>query len=261
VDFLEIFVAGDEAVDGAKLVASGAVLFLLGDGGEVGEVVGGGHGDAAHPETLEGRVVVEQGVVFGVGVDEVEGGGIVGAAIFVWLTALFNVAEEAAEEWEFKGVEEEGEGGFGGEGVEGGVGVVEGDGGEEFGEWVALPEGDVGVGDEGEVGVELDAFDAEEGILRGEQEGTAFAGAYVKEDGLLDGGLGMCLLEPVVEEVVEDAGGDAVVGGEVFDLGVCALRDDLAGDETGGVGAVEAVEGVDGWLGLFAGHIEAGNRK
>ena len=40
-------VAAFEAIDGAEFVAGGAVLFLLGDGGEVGEVVGGGHGDEA----------------------------------------------------------------------------------------------------------------------------------------------------------------------------------------------------------------------
>ena len=34
-----------KAVDGAEFVACGAVFFLLGDGGEVGGVVGGGHGD------------------------------------------------------------------------------------------------------------------------------------------------------------------------------------------------------------------------
>ena len=59
-------------------VAGGAVLFLLGDFGEVAEVVGGGHGDAAVPDESEGGVVVEEGAVFGVGVDEIEGvGGLV----------------------------------------------------------------------------------------------------------------------------------------------------------------------------------------
>jgi hypothetical protein len=67
------------AVDGAELVAGGAVLFLLGDGGEVGEVVGGGHGDRAHPETGEGGMAVEQGAVLGVGVEEVEGMEVAGA--------------------------------------------------------------------------------------------------------------------------------------------------------------------------------------
>jgi hypothetical protein len=39
------YCAALEAVDGAEFVAGGAVLFLLGDGGEIGEMVVGGHGD------------------------------------------------------------------------------------------------------------------------------------------------------------------------------------------------------------------------
>ena len=39
------YCASLEAVDGAEFVAGGAVLFLLGDGGEIGEMVVGGHGD------------------------------------------------------------------------------------------------------------------------------------------------------------------------------------------------------------------------
>ena len=53
---------------------------------------------------------------------------------------------------------------------------------------------------------------------------------------------------------MEDRGGDAVVGGELGDLGGGALGDDVAGDEAGGVGAVELVEGVDGGFGLASGH-------
>jgi len=37
------------AVDGTKFVAGGAVLFLFGYGGQVGYMVGGGHGDQACP--------------------------------------------------------------------------------------------------------------------------------------------------------------------------------------------------------------------
>ncbi len=48
---------------------------------------------------------------------------------------------------------------------------------------------------------------------------------------------------------MEDRGRDAVVGGQFFDPGGGALDDDGTGDETGGVGAVEGVEGVD--RGLF----------
>ncbi len=43
------------------------------------------------------------------------------------------------------------------------------------------------MGDAGEGGVELDAFDAEERVLGGEEEGAALAGADVEEDGLFDG--------------------------------------------------------------------------
>jgi len=64
-------------------------------------VVGGGHGDGAGPEAGEGGVVVEEGVVFGVCVEEVKGFGM------SYLGAL-DVAEEAAEDGEFEGVEEEG---------------------------------------------------------------------------------------------------------------------------------------------------------
>ena len=52
-------------------------------------------------------------------------------------------------------------------------------------------------GEEGGEEVELDAFHAEEGELRGEEEGSAFARAYVEEDGLFDG-LGGGALEPDV---------------------------------------------------------------
>ncbi len=122
----DLFLAAGETVDSAEFVASGAVLFLFGDGGEIGDVVGGGHGYGADPEAGEGGVAVEEGTVLGVCVEEVKGFGMCG------LRAL-DVAEEAAEEWEFKGVEEEGQGGFGGEGVGGCVGVVEGDGGQGLG--------------------------------------------------------------------------------------------------------------------------------
>jgi hypothetical protein len=167
------------AVDGAKFVAGGAVFFLLGDGGQVGEMVGGGHGDEAGPEAGEGGVVVEVRVVFGVDVEEVERPWIVG-------DRLLYMAEEAAQEGELEGVKEEGEGGFEGEGVGGRVGVMEEEGGECVGLYVLVPEGDVGVGGACEVGVELDAFDAEEGKLGGEEQGAAFAGANVEEDGALD---------------------------------------------------------------------------
>ena len=119
-------VSAGESVDCAEFVAGGAVFFLFGYGGQVGEVVGGGHGDGAHPETGEGGVAVEYRAVLGVCVEEVKRFRMCG------LGGL-DVTEEAAEEREFKGVEEEGEGGFEGEGVGGGVGVVEDEGGEGIG--------------------------------------------------------------------------------------------------------------------------------
>ena len=64
-------------------------------------------------------------------------------------------------------------------------------------------------------GVELDAFDAEEGILGGEEHGAAFAGADVEEDCTLDGREWMKLLQPEVEQCAQDAGRDAVVGCEI----------------------------------------------
>ena len=119
-------IAAFEAVNSTEFVAGGAVFPLLGDGGQVSGVVGGGHGDEAGPEAGEGGVVIEVGVVFGVDVEEVE---------WLWIVGdrLLYVTEESAQEGEFEGVEEEGEGGFGGEGVGGRVGVVEGEGGEGVG--------------------------------------------------------------------------------------------------------------------------------
>ncbi len=83
--------AAGVAVDGALFVAGGAVLFLLGDGGEVGGVVFGGHGYGAEEEAGEGGVVVEDGAALGVDVEEVEGG-LGGAG------ALGEVGFDAAEE-------------------------------------------------------------------------------------------------------------------------------------------------------------------
>ncbi len=54
---------------------------------------------------------------------------------------------------------------------------------------------------------------------------------------------------------MEDRGCDAVVGGELFNLGGGALGDDFSGDEAGGFGAVEGVEGVD--RGLYSAFFHA----
>ena len=53
---------------------------------------------------------------------------------------------------------------------------------------------------------------------------------------------------------MEDGGGYAVVGGELFDLGGGALDDDVAGYEAGGIGAVSLVKGVDGGSDLGVWH-------
>ena len=54
---------------------------------------------------------------------------------------------------------------------------------------------------------------------------------------------------------MEDAGSDAVVGGQLFNLRAGAARDDFAGDETGGVGAMGLVERVNGGLCFGARHM------
>ena len=74
LELRDLFAAAGVAVDGALFVAGGAVFFLLGDGGEVGGVVFGGHGDGAEEEAGEGGVLVEDVAALGVDVEEVEGG-------------------------------------------------------------------------------------------------------------------------------------------------------------------------------------------
>ena len=72
-------------------------------------------------------------------------------------------------------------------------------------------------------GVEFDADDVAEGELAGDEHGAAFAGADVDE-GVAGDGVGRGGVAPEVDEGAEDAGGDAVVGGDVLVVGV-------AGDE------------------------------
>ena len=62
------------AVNGALLVACGAVLFLSGDGCEVGDVIFSGHGYGAEEEASECGVAVEDVGAFGVDVEDIEGG-------------------------------------------------------------------------------------------------------------------------------------------------------------------------------------------
>ncbi len=89
-------------------------------------MIGGGHGDGAHPETGEAGVVVEEGAVFGIGVEEVE-------RPWIQRDRAFDKVEKTAQDGEFEGVKEEGECGFRGEGICGGVGVVEVQGSEGVG--------------------------------------------------------------------------------------------------------------------------------
>lgn len=67
--------AASVAIDGALLVSGGTVLFLLGDGFEVGCVVFGRHGDRAVEEAGEGRVLVEEGAALSVDVEDIERAG------------------------------------------------------------------------------------------------------------------------------------------------------------------------------------------
>ncbi len=103
---------------------------------------------------------------------------------------------------------------------------------------------DVGLGDGGEAGVELDADDLVEGGFGGDEEGAAFAGADVEEGVAVDGEGWGGAVDPQVDDAAEDGGGDAVVGGDVRVAGV-AGEEVGGGDEAAGVGAVAGVEGVD----------------
>jgi hypothetical protein len=233
--------AAGVAVDGALFVAGGAVLFLLGDGGEIGDVVFGGHGYGAEEETGEGGVLVEDGAALGVDVEDVEGVAASGEL-------GFDAAEKELEDGGFEGVEEEGEGGGAGQ-VEGeGVLLVELDGGEGLGGGVSCvgfaPEVDIALGYVGHLRIELDADDFVEGEFAGDEHGSAFAGADVEEGVAVDG-VGWDGLAPVADEGAEDAGGDAVVGGDEGVVGVAGEKV-AGGDEAAGVQIVGEVEGVNG---------------
>ena len=96
--------------------------------------------------------------------------------------------------------------------------------------------------------VEFDADDLAEGEFAGDEHGSAFAGADVEECVVVDG-VGWGGVAPVFDEGAEDAGGYAVVGGDVGVVGVAG--DEVAGgDEAAGVDAVGLVEGMDGGGGL-----------
>jgi len=88
---------------------------------------------------------------------------------------------------------------------------------------------DGGVG--AELGGEFDPDDALEGEAGGEEEGAAFAGAEVEE------GEALPVEVERAEELGEERGGDAVVGGAPEVVAV-AGGEVLAPDEAAGVGAV-----------------------
>ena len=110
--------------------------------------------------------------------------------------------------------------------------------------WVRLQWATFCAGDGGELGVELDADDLAEVEFAGDEQAAAFAGADVDE-GVAGDGVGRDGLAPVGDEGAQDAGRDAVVGGDVLVVGV-AGDEVVGGDEAAGVDAVHLVEGVDG---------------
>ena len=83
-----------------------------------------------------------------------------------------------------------------------------------------------------------------EGEFAGDEHGAAFAGADVDEGVVVDGvrwGGGA----PEIDEGAEDAGGYAVVGGDVGVVGV-AGGEVSGSDEAAGFDAVDLVEGMLG---------------
>jgi len=165
-----------------------------------------------------------------------------------------DASEEAAEDGQFKGVKEEGQGGLGGEGVAQGVGVVESDGCELGGVGAMLPDSGVGEGGLGKIAVKFNAFNAKKWEAGGKQGGATFAGADVEEDGLFDGCGEVEALQPEIEQGLKNAGSDAVIGSEFHGFDGGAAGDSGGRDEAGGVRAVDLVEGVDDGLVFFAGH-------
>ncbi len=200
-------------------------------------MVVGAHGNEAVEEAGEGGVAVEDGGVLGVDVEDVEGFGAL-------TEVILGAGDEAAQDGRLEGMEEEGDGGSGGERRFEGVGFDEVCGGEGACVGVRGEEGQVRAGDGCEVWVELDAGDLMKGMERGGEHGTTFAGAYV-EEGVAVNGVGGRGLQPQVDEGVEDGGRDGIVRGDVEVVGV-ADDEGFVGDEAAGVGAVALIEGVNG---------------
>jgi hypothetical protein len=245
--YLRFSGSAGEAVDGALFVAGRAVLFLLGYSGEFGGVVFGRHGYGAEEEAGEGGVLVEDGATLGVDVEEVERwcGNRVGFAAARGELG-FDATEEELENGGFEGMEEEGQGWSAGE-VEGeGVLFEETDGGEcrrgDVGGVGGAPVLDVCLCGVGQGWVEFDADDLVEGEFAGYEHGAAFAGTDVDEGVMVDG-MGRVGVAPEVDESAEDAGSDAVVGGDVGVVGVTG-GEVAGGDEAAGFDAVDLVEGM-----------------
>jgi len=122
------------------------------------------HRDLPLPEQCEGGVLVQNGSVFGVDVEEVEGADAVGED-------GLDAAEQQFEDRVFKGMEQEGEGRAVGQGGAEGVflddlnrsrGAGGGVGGVSSGPDIGVPAGNGGHGR-----VELDSDDVAEGELAG----------------------------------------------------------------------------------------------
>jgi hypothetical protein len=106
------------------------------------------------------------------------------------------------------------------------------------------------VGEGGEAWVELDADDIEEGVLAGDEEGSAFARTDIDEGDAFDG-VRRFRGEPAVDEGAQDGGCHPVVGGDVLVVGM-AGEEVFGGDEAAGLDAVGLVEGMDGLGGDLA---------
>jgi len=160
----------------------------------------------------------------------------------------FYAAQEAAQDGQLKGVKEEGQGGRIRQRVLERVSMVERDRSQLGGLGAALPDFSVGEGNVGQGAVEFDAFDPQKREARGEQGSATFAGANVEEDGLFDGSGEVQALQPEVEQGLEDARRDAVVGGKLGGFDIGAAGNGVCGNQAGGVGAVKLVERMDDGL-------------
>ena len=98
------------------------------------------------------------------------------------------------------------------------------------------------LGDVGEGRVEFDADDLMKRELAGDEHGAALTCSEVEECIVLDG-VGWISGSPEVDQGTQNAGGDAVVGGDVRIAGVAG--DEVAcGDQAAGFDTVDLVEGV-----------------